>query len=597
MRKRVVFYLAVFIVLVVLWVLKNGLVVKQNKPEKIIRKEYDNVVIIHGEGNNISALVNGERMEFQTYNLPEKYEGIMADIVVENDVVSEISLKRDSITGKILAISEEEIEIEGYGKVAVIPDYKVYAVYEEYALLDRSSINIGDEGVKFIVADKTICGIYVENKRVSGNIRVLLKTTGFAGLFHENVSVTCGKDFILTHYEKNEQGDLVEVNEEYKAGEQVDINRDCSKLAEGRITIKAKDDKEKIMVKTILRNGENPDYRGKIEVSKYDEGLVLINELSIEEYLYAVVPSEMPSSYGVEALKVQAVCARSYAVSHQSNPRLRAYGAHVDDSTDYQVYRNTPETENSINAVDATFGQILKYGDAIANTYFFATSCGVTTDSTIWGGECLPYIRGKMICKDGECVDLSDEKTFDEFIKSKPDSYDSYSGWYRWNISFTTEQITNIINDNLAKIEASSPSNVLVLKDGEFVKSGAGSIGNLTGIEVAKRGDGGIIEELLIKGDKNTVKILKQSAIRNLFNVKGININRNDGSSIDTMTALPSAFFMIEKDGDTITFFGGGYGHGAGMSQTAVKTMIESEMKYEEILKFFYTDVEVENAY
>lgn len=147
------------------------------------------------------------------------------------------------------------------------------------------------------------------------------------------------------------------------------------------------------MLNSVSRNGNNPEYRGTIELGLNDGKIVVINELSLEQYLYAVVPSEMPSSYGIEALKVQAVCARSYAVSHMNNGALSAYGAQVNDSTDYQVYNVTPENENSISAVKATYGQVLMYNGEIANTYFFATSCGSTTDSTVWGGSPLPYIK------------------------------------------------------------------------------------------------------------------------------------------------------------------------------------------------------------
>ena len=62
-------------------------------------------------------------------------------------------------------------------------------------------------------------------------------------------------------------------------------------------------------------------------------GLLIVNELPLEEYLYAVIPSEMPTYYGLEPLKVQAVCARSYAYKHLVANNLSKYGAHVDDSS------------------------------------------------------------------------------------------------------------------------------------------------------------------------------------------------------------------------------------------------------------------------
>lgn len=70
---------------------------------------------------------------------------------------------------------------------------------------------------------------------------------------------------------------------------------------------------EGIRIDSIKRGQGNPEYSGDIELALYDEGIVVINEVDIEEYLKSVVPSEMPVSFGVNALKCQAVCARSYA--------------------------------------------------------------------------------------------------------------------------------------------------------------------------------------------------------------------------------------------------------------------------------------------
>ena len=86
-----------------------------------------------------------------------------------------------------------------------------------------------------------------------------------------------------------------------------------------------------------------PQYRGKFEISIYDQGLLLLNEFAPETYLFSVVASEMPLSFGLEALKVQAVAARTYALPPLGAASLLKYGAHVDDSVAFQVYNNVPE--------------------------------------------------------------------------------------------------------------------------------------------------------------------------------------------------------------------------------------------------------------
>lgn len=131
--------------------------------------------------------------------------------------------------------------------------------------------------------------------------------------------------------------------EEYEAGEITDIYKDSSLLSEGRVSIRPVSQTGRIRVLTVEKSYGNPEYRGTLEVALQDEGLLLINDVLIEEYLYAVVPSEMPNRFGVEALKVQAVCARSYAYRQLLNNSYSRYGAHVDDSVNYQVYNNVQE--------------------------------------------------------------------------------------------------------------------------------------------------------------------------------------------------------------------------------------------------------------
>ncbi len=558
---------------------------------------FNNLLIIGSEKDNITVRLNGIERTFAVKGLKEKLEGIMCDLVVRDNKIMKMSLKRDSISGKVQAISENGIEVEGFGNVVLDEKYRVYSSYDSYKEQGIENVRVGDGNLRFIVANKKICGIFMDSIPSADNIRVLIKTTGYTALTHDYVTVSSKSPFYVIYFENDASDTPREKKDLYNSGDSITFNCDNDKLKVGRIKITAQDENGKIMLNSVSRNGNNPEYRGTIELGLNDGKIVVINELSLEQYLYAVVPSEMPSSYGIEALKVQAVCARSYAVSHMNNGTLSAYGAQVNDSTDYQVYNVTPENENSISAVKATYGQVLMYNGEIANTYFFATSCGSTTDSTVWGGSPLPYIKGKLLCDDDNNIDLSDNNTFNEFIKTEYDTYDKRSSWYRWNITMTQEQLSDSINGNIAKIYNNYPDNVLTWTSEGFVSRKLTNIGEVTDIYVEKRGIGGTIEELIIKGTTAVVKIIKQTSIRNLISPNGIAINKADGTSVDTFNALPSAYFTVEKNGNSYTFYGGGYGHGAGMSQTAVKSMIDKGMNYEEILKFFYDNVNIEFIY
>lgn len=555
---------------------------------------YENVLIIKTENETVTVSLSGRKREFTVKGLGENLTNVLADIEIDNGTVTALILKRESISGKVLAVGDGGIEIEGFGKVMLSSKCRYYIGYKDYEESSIDSILVGADNVRFMVAEKSICAVIIQNDINAKNIRVLLKNTGFSGLFHDSVSLSCQSRYALSYYTKDESGSIVELVSEHEMGEGFEVTPDSEMLVNGRIKITPIDENAKTVIYSISRNGEPPEYRGTIEISNYEGRIVLINELPLEEYLYAVVPSEMPSSYGVEALKVQAVCARSYAVSHLGDNKLSKYGAQVDDSTDYQVYNNTKETENSISAVKATYGEVLKCGDEIVNAYFFATSCGSTADSTIWGGNPLPYIQGKLLSKDGSTLDLTNNEVFAAFIKEEYDSYDKGTSWYRWNITMSMEQAANAVNKNLGEMYQNYPDKILTrLADGTFESRQIDTVGNVLNIAVLSRLSGGVIEELLIEGDKASIKVIKQSTIRNLINPNKIPINKCDGTSIDTFKALPSAFFTVEMSGDTVVFYGGGYGHGAGMSQTAVKNMIDAGMNYKEILEFFYTGVEI----
>ena len=102
-------------------------------------------------------------------------------------------------------------------------------------------------------------------------------------------------------------------------------------------------------------------YPGELDYYEEPQGWVIVNEVPLEEYLRFVVPSEMPASYALEALKAQAVCARTYAVWQMQEYAYPEYEAHVDDSTSYQVYHKIDSQNSTDQAVEETAGQILLY--------------------------------------------------------------------------------------------------------------------------------------------------------------------------------------------------------------------------------------------
>lgn len=564
---------------------------------KVISKLSDSVVyrnawLLNGEGKTFTAYIDGYRREFKTGGLSCDFNETIGDIYLEKGKVTGIVLKNDTIHGKVFLVTDEQIGIEGYGVLPVDSDFSVYRTYAGTEAVSPSDILVGYDLADFYVADGKVCGAVIKRALNADNICVLIMTGGFTSIFHERVSVTSDSDFYIS------TGD---VKTEYKAGEIVDIYRDAAIMSAGRVCIEPSDIGGRIKLMSVKRAQGNPSYRGSLYVSLYDEGLVVVNELPLEEYLYAVVPSEMPVNYGVEALKTQAVCARSYAYRHILGNTYARYGAHVDDSVNFQVYNNSSEKEDSTQAVKETYGEVVGKDGNIVSTYYYSTSCGHSSSSDIWGGQKSQYLPSKTIDPGHASLDLSDEEAFSEFIDSQSeDDYDYGYPYYRWNVSVPLSVITESVNSNIYSRYYASPDKIKVKRNDEWVSEEIRNIGNVTGITVCERSDSGAIRSMIITGTDETVKIIGEYNVRLLLGPKGCTVNLLDGTRQTGM--LPSAYFKLTENTEDgkltgYTLYGGGYGHGIGMSQNAVYKMVSCGMKYDEILAYFYEGTTLMNVY
>ena len=204
------------------------------------------------------------------------------------------------------------------------------------------------------------------------DIRVLLMTDGYQKETHARAVLSSESGLVVNWGDREEEVE-----------EKLTVEPEDDRFKEGVIRVRARDGKVK--VETLHRGYGMPSYAGIIELRVAGEGLVLINELPLETYLEGVVPSEMPASYEPEALKAQAVCARSFACRQMESFGYPEYKAHVNDSTDYQVYGNSKPAESAGEAVRATAGEAVRYQGKVVTTYYYSTSCGRTTNVEAWG--------------------------------------------------------------------------------------------------------------------------------------------------------------------------------------------------------------------
>ena len=587
------------------------------KPEPVIRSLTNVWIMEVGEGS-LQIYEDGAVHIYEAaegFAADQSMREQVADVVLTDEKVSQITCKRNKINGKVLSVDDSGVELEGYGRLPLSESVKGYRLYQTLSMCSVQDIMIGYDFTDFVIEEGKICGILMVKEEAMEYIRVLLKTGNYQSLLHEQIVLTCDTDYTLQY------GSYDQLAEEWhSAGEVCTIDAQSGLFQEDRIRVIPSALTGKVILQNVSRSQGTPGYRGTIELLRTQDGIAVINEVLLEEYLYSVVPSEMPASYPVEALKAQAVCARTYAYRYLLQAGYPQFGAHVDDSTGFQVYNNILEQEAATTAVKETYGQVLLVPEsgALAETYYYSTSCGIGSDADVWsveGGESPDYlspmpINRQTVREASENWDsmlkadaLTEEAAFEEFIRSKDaQDYEVTEGWYRWSYSVTELDI-EVLRERMCSRYRANPAHILTLReDGTYESREIGKWKQVLEISVCKRGTGGVAQELLIVTDEDTYKVITEYSIRSLLCDGQTRVLKQDGSEASAPNLLPSGFFVMdvvcEKEevvGYRLT--GGGYGHGVGMSQNGARHMAEEGMSGLEILTFFYKGCVVENKY
>lgn len=518
----------------------------------------------------------------------------VADIQFGLGDLQHLVLKTEKITGKVLKISSEEVEIEGVGVYPLSENIQYYRLYDRMENVGRNEVPLGYDFTDFVVGEGEVqAGLLVKDEKME-NIRVLIKNSNFDSYYHKEIVLEADVDLEMTYGD-----DKLEIS----AGERFCIYPDSEYFVTNRIYLKPKALTGRTVFHSIERNNGGQGYYGSFELEKREDGILLINEVLLEEYLYAVVPSEMPGYYPLEALKAQAISARTYAYNKMLFSGLSSYGANVDDSSTYQVYNNIKENVNTTAAVKETRGQLLYAENGPAETYYYSTSCGFGTDAGIWNvnnENTLPYLQGKeMTVKTSvyTAEELKTEERFQEFITRTDSShFESEEGWYRWE--YEHKNLTTIAEKLINRLEK-YPNYVFTSTDGKnWGNQPLGEGFNITDIQVKSRGMGGTIEELLVITDKGNFLVKNEYHIRAVLSDGEAKAVLQSGDSYACGNLLPSAFFTInvvkeENKVIAMKLTGGGFGHGVGMSQNGAKNLANLGYDAKDILEFYYEGCEV----
>lgn len=305
-------------------------------------------------------------------------------------------------------------------------------------------------------------------------------------------------------------------------------------------------------------------YRGAIRVMKSPQrwGLTVVNVVPVEEYLYGVVGKEMSPSWHREALKAQAVAARTYAISHKNYFASRGFD--MTDDTSSQIYAGiNGESPSVIAAVDATRGEILTYGGKPIDAFFCSTAGGWTENSeNVWGSR-IPYLRG-----------VSDDS--------------SRMPSYRWSVTTTPEKLS-------ANLTAAG--------------KGVGKVRSITlsplgkrPMAVSDRGVSGRVLSMTVNGSAGSVRVTG-NAFQSIYGLKSTLFDFSQGGAVpdpDSGRKGRSATMTV-KAGVPITIYGYGWGHGLGMSQYGAYQMAQehgsADTYYRTILTHYYTGTRLEKLY
>ena len=407
-------------------------------------------------------------------------------------------------------------------------------------------------------------------------IRVLIKSANYEKTSHENIVIVPDGDCDVYYGEASMS---------YAAGESITLGKEESAAYTMPLYVVPKDETDGFVLPEVTRSVENPTYHGTMCIYPLADGYALVNEVYLEEYLCSVVPSEMPASYPSEALKAQAICARTYAYLQSRQYSYPDYEAHVDDSVSFQVYNNIAKADSTSQAVLDTIGEVLLTpdGKALASVYYYSTSGGMSTDETIWmgNGEKVPYLVSKEI-KDGDGYFEIDEP------------------YYAWTYEGVMPDKKDIA-EKLESIYQKNSKRLLTKKGNEFISAAITEENPvITDMEIVARGSGGVAHELLVTTKKKTYKILTEYYIRQFLCDGESQVKLQNEEFVNTGALLPSGFITLytTKKNDKVVSYqieGGGYGHGVGMSQNAAKGMANRGYTMEEIMEFFFPGCKVDS--
>lgn len=520
-------------------------------------------------------------------------------VKLENGRITELTPVASLGRQTVKWVDAKGIYLAEKGALSWAENARIYDVRGEVMTGKYADLICGTDTAEYFEQDGKICAAVLREDAILKNIRVFLK-----GKVQEKVTLSAENGFALSHKDAEKK---------FPAGTKATLTADLPWFDHGILTAQADSP-----IQVDFADGTSCRYEGILELERRDGGFTIVNELPVERYLQGVVPHEMPTSFGQTALEAQTITARSYAYHQFYGNTYCEFGAHVADTVASQVYLGYTEDRAAAAAVEATKGLCAVADGKVAQTYFYSTSCGFGAGSEeVWSADGSFRGTGKPYLKAQTYGNFDTPKTEEEWLGFWQDwdrngnGLDMDSPWYRWKVYFSRRQISEILGRKLSEISQNNKQVVLLQQDEEkeFLLYKSQEMGLLTGMEVTRRGAGGVAMELQLQFEKEKVKVLTENAIRKALSPtkltvgEPIYLQRKEGEAIVGNVMLPSGFFGIKEMRNEageltgIALYGGGSGHGVGMSQYGAKKLAEEGKTAREIIAHYFPGTAVEKVY
>lgn len=319
----------------------------------------------------------------------------------------------------------------------------------------------------------------------------------------------------------------------------------------------------------------NTSYRGNLEITYGgSSGLLVVNNLSLEDYVKGVLPSEMSGDWAAEALKAQAVAARTFALyTRDKGAHGASSGYDLCSASHCQVYSGVgAETDATDKAVDATYGQVMYYNNQVIYAAFHSSSGGATENSeNVWGNY-LAYLRS-----------VTDD--------------DSKSPYHNWTVKFTVAEVQKKLS--AAGKGVGTLQSIALQQQASDAVTGRSASGRAYGVKFT-----GSSGSITLTGEQARVIFGLKSAMFNISTERSAVIpagsSKSKSGNSGTIASKPKAMekSALKLSGsETIIFDGHGFGHGLGMAQYGAKAMADSCSSYTDILRHYYTDIKIKEIY